>query len=113
MMNHETTLTDANFNSEVLKSNVPVLVDFWAEWCYPCKMIAPVVKEISSEYAGKLKVGKLDTDRNQTTAVQYGISGIPTLLLFKNGQVVDRIVGALTKHALKAKIDYYLTGMAN
>lgn len=112
-MSNATVLTDANFDSEVLKSNVPVLVDFWAEWCYPCKMIAPTVEEISREYAGKLKVGKLDTDQNYQTAAQYEITGIPTLLLFKNGQVVDRMVGALPKHILKEKINYYLTGMNN
>ncbi|MBN2007991.1 thioredoxin [candidate division KSB1 bacterium] len=107
-MSRETTLTDKNFETEVLKSNVPVLVDFWAEWCYPCRMIAPVVEEISSEYAGKLKVGKLNTDMNQFTASRYGITGIPSLLIFKDGEVVDRIVGALPKHSITAKLDYYL-----
>jgi len=107
-MNHEVTLTDENFENEVLKSDVPVLVDFWADWCYPCKMIAPVVKEISHEYAGKLKVGKLDTDKNQGTAAQYGISGIPTLLIFKSGQVVDRIVGAVPKYMITDKLNYFL-----
>ena len=112
-MGNETILTDTNFDAEVLKSDIPVLVDFWAEWCYPCKMIAPVVEEISHEYAGKLKVGKLDTDTNQVTAAQYGITGIPTLLLFKNGEIVDRIVGALPKHSIKEKLDYYLAAHAN
>jgi len=112
MMN-EVMLNDANFNDEVIKSNVPVLVDFWAEWCYPCKMIAPVVKEISQEYSGKLKVGKLDTDQNYLTASQYDITGIPTLLLFKGGKVVDRIVGALPKQVIKEKLDYFLTAQAN
>jgi thioredoxin 1 len=107
-MKNELTLTDANFETEVLKSDIPVLVDFWAEWCYPCRMIAPSVEEISTEYAGKVKVGKLDTDMNQSTASQYGISGIPSLLIFKNGEVVDRIVGALPKHSITAKLDYYL-----
>ena len=112
-MNHEMVITDSNFDAEVLKSDVPVLVDFWAEWCYPCKMIAPVVKEISQEYAGKLKVGKVDTDNNQYTASQFGITGIPTLILFKNGKIVDRFVGALPKYMLKEKIDYYLSAHAN
>jgi len=103
-----TTFTDANFDQEVLKSDVPVLVDFWAEWCYPCKLIAPVVEELSSEYAGRLKVGKVDADQNQLTASQYGISGIPSLLLFRNGEVVDKIVGVMPKHMIKGKLDYYL-----
>lgn len=102
-------ITDANFDDEVLKSDVPVLVDFWADWCYPCKMIAPVVEEISKEFSGKIKVAKLDTDQNQRTAVQYGISGIPTLLLFKNGQIVDRIVGVVPKNNITDKLNYYLT----
>lgn len=107
-MSNEVVLTDANFESEVLKSNVPVLVDFWAEWCYPCRMIAPAVSEISKEYSGKIKVGKLDTDKNFVTASQYGISGIPTLLLFQNGQVVDKIVGAVPKQHLQEKINPYV-----
>ncbi len=107
-MSLETTLTDTNFETEVLKSDVPVLVDFWAEWCYPCRMIAPVVEEIARDYAGKLKVGKLNTDENRFTPSQYGISGIPTLLLFKNGEVVDRIVGALPKHSIVEKLEYFL-----
>lgn len=109
MNNHLTTITDANFEQEVLKSDVPVLVDFWAEWCYPCKMIGPVVEEISREYSGKIKVGKLDTDQNQNTAMQYGISGIPTLLIFRNGEIIDRIVGAVPKHNITQKLNYYLT----
>ena len=112
-MNHEITLTDANFEDEVLNSDIPVLVDFWADWCYPCKMIAPIVEEISKEYTGKLKVGKLDTDSNQMTATQYSISGIPTLLLFNNGQLVDRVVGALPKNSLTDRINYFLTANAN
>jgi len=112
-MNYEMTLTDTNFETEVLKSNIPVLVDFWAEWCFPCKMIAPVIEEISKEYDGKLKVGKLNTDKNQTTASQFGITGIPSLLIFKDGQIVDRIVGALPKHSIKEKLDYYLAANAH
>lgn len=109
IMNHEVLLTDANFDQEVLKSETPVLVDYWAEWCYPCRLIAPVVEEISKKYAGKLKVGKLDTDKNQMTAARYGITGIPTLMIFKNGELVDRIVGAVPKQTIEDKIKYYLT----
>jgi thioredoxin 1 len=89
------TLMDSNFDTEVLKSDMPVLVDFWAEWCGPCKMMAPTVDAVATEYAGKLKVGKLDVDSNGGTAMRYNIRGIPTLLLFKGGQVVDMRVGAV------------------
>jgi thioredoxin len=88
-------LKDSNFDTEVLKSEVPVLVDFWAEWCGPCKMMAPTVDAIASEYEGKLKVGKLDVDENGGTAMRYNIRGIPTLLLFKGGRVVEQRVGAV------------------
>lgn len=88
-------LTDANFDAEVLKSDVPVLVDFWAEWCGPCKMMAPTVDAIAAEYAGRLKVAKLDVDVNGGTAMRYQIRGIPTLLLFKDGRVVEMRVGAV------------------
>jgi thioredoxin 1 len=91
------TFKDTNFDIEVLKSEVPVLVDFWAEWCGPCKMMAPTVDAIASEYAGKLKVGKLDVDENGGTAMRYNIRGIPTLLLFKGGRVVEQRVGAVGK----------------
>jgi thioredoxin 1 len=97
--------TDANFEQEVLKSDVPVLVDFWAVWCGPCKMIAPFVQEISGEYAGKAKVGKLDVDNNPQVAMTYGIRSIPTLLIFKGGKVVDQIVGAVPKNTIVSKID--------
>ncbi len=89
------TFKDSNFDSEVLNSDVPVLVDFWAEWCGPCKMMAPTVDAIATEYAGKLKVGKLDVDENGGTAMRYNIRGIPTLLLFKGGRVVEQRVGAV------------------
>ena len=112
-MNKETTLTDKNFDVEVLHSDVPVLVDFWADWCYPCKMIAPVIEEIAGEYSGKVKVGKLNTDQNQMIASQYGITGIPTLMIFKNGEMVDRIVGALPKQAITDKLNYYMAPLAN
>jgi thioredoxin 1 len=90
-------LKDSNFDTEVLRSEVPVLVDFWAEWCGPCKMMAPTVDAIAGEYAGKLKVGKLDVDENGGTAMRYNIRGIPTLLLFKGGRVVEQRVGAVGK----------------
>ena len=90
--------TDDNFDTEVLKSNLPVLVDFWAEWCGPCKMIAPIVEEIAGDYAGKVKVGKVNVDFNNQVAMQYGIRGIPALLVFKGGSVANQIVGAVPKN---------------
>jgi thioredoxin 1 len=101
-------VTDANFKQEVIGSTVPVLLDFWAEWCGPCKMIAPVVEQLATEYQGKLKVGKVDVDSNQQTAMQFGIRSIPTLLIFKNGKVVDQIVGAVPKAALAEKVSKHL-----
>lgn len=96
--------TDANFDQEVVKSETPVLVDFWAEWCGPCKMIAPVVAELANEYEGKLKVGKVDVDSNQQVAMRFGIRGIPTLLIFKGGRVVDQLVGAYPKPHIVDKL---------
>ena len=90
--------TDDNFDAEVLKSDLPVLVDFWAEWCGPCKMIAPIVEEIAGDYAGKVKVGKVNVDFNNQVAMQYGIRGIPALLVFKGGAVANQIVGAVPKN---------------
>ena len=104
-MSAELTLTAANFEAEVLKSDIPVLVDFWAEWCGPCKMISPILDEISREYAGKLKVAKVNIDDNQATPAKFGIRGIPTLMLFKNGNVEATKVGALSKSQLAAFID--------
>jgi thioredoxin 1 len=94
---HVLTFQDSTFDADVLKSDVPVLVDFWAEWCGPCKMMGPTVDQIAGEYAGRLKVGKVDVDSNGGTAMRYNIRGIPTLLLFKGGQVVDMRVGAVGK----------------
>lgn len=90
-------ITDANFEQEVINSDVPVLIDFWAIWCGPCKVIAPIVEEIANDYEGKLKVGKLDVDNNPNTAIKYGIRSIPTLLIFNDGQVSDQLIGALPK----------------
>ncbi|MDH5433826.1 MAG: thioredoxin TrxA [Gammaproteobacteria bacterium] len=98
-------LTDDSFESEVLKSEQPVLVDFWAEWCGPCKMIAPILDELADEYDGKLKIAKLNIDEHQATAPQYGVRGIPTLLLVKNGSVEAQQVGAVSKSQLAAFID--------
>lgn len=98
-------LTDANFKKEVLESNQPVLVDFWANWCGPCKMIIPVIEELAKEYAGKIKIGKLNVDENPKTTSQYGIMSIPTLIFFKNGKVTGQITGALGKSELKKKIE--------
>ena len=97
--------TDQNFSSEVLQSDKPVLVDFWAVWCGPCKMIAPIVEELAGEYEGKAKVGKLDVDNNQESAIKYGVRSIPTVLIFKGGKVVDTIIGAVPKVQLKQKLE--------
>jgi len=98
-------LTDDTFEAEVLQSDLPVLVDFWAEWCGPCKMIAPILDELADEYEGKVKIGKLNIDENQQTAPQYGVRGIPTLILVKNGSVEAQQVGAVSKSQLAAFLD--------
>ncbi|MBK1679408.1 thioredoxin TrxA [Rhodocyclus tenuis] len=105
MSEHILYVTDDSFASEVLQSTQPVLVDYWADWCGPCKMIAPILDDISTEYAGRLKVAKLNIDDNQKTPANYGIRGIPTLMLFKNGNVEATKVGALSKSQLTAFID--------
>ncbi len=108
MSQHIHHVTDANFDAEVLQSDTPVLVDYWAEWCGPCKMIAPVLDEIANEYGDKLKVVKLNIDENQSTPPKYGIRGIPTLMLFKNGNIEATKVGALSKSQLTAFIDSHI-----
>ncbi|MEW6524778.1 MAG: thioredoxin [Bacillota bacterium] len=102
------TLTDKNFGAEVLNADMPVLVDFWAAWCGPCRMIAPTIDELARDYAGRVKVGKLNVDDNGNTAAQYGIMSIPTLLLFKDGKAVDKVVGAVPKRDLQRRLDAVL-----
>ena len=108
MSQHIHYVTDANFDTEVLQSTTPVLVDYWAEWCGPCKMIAPILDEIANEYGERLKVAKLNIDENQLTPPKYGIRGIPTLMLFKNGNIEATKVGALSKSQLTAFIDSHI-----
>ena len=103
-------VTESNFEDIVLNSDLPVLVDFWAEWCGPCKMIAPTVHEMAIEYDGQLSVGKVDVDSNPNIAVKYGVRSIPALIFFKDGKPVDQIVGAVPKGVLKKKVDTVLTG---
>jgi thioredoxin 1 len=102
------TLTEANFEQEVVEASVPVLVDFWAEWCGPCKMIAPVIDELAGDYDGRVKFGKVNVDEQQGLATQYGIRAVPTLLIFKAGSVVEQVVGLRSKRDLKANLDKYL-----
>ncbi|MDD5363554.1 MAG: thioredoxin [Ignavibacteria bacterium] len=105
---HPLEITDANFAEEVEKSNIPVLLDFWAVWCGPCKMIAPIVEELAGEFQGKVKIGKVDVDSSPVVAGKFGIRSIPTLLIFKGGQVVDQIVGAVPKGHIVDKLNSHL-----
>ena len=98
-------LTDSNFKEEVIESEMPVMVDFWAEWCYPCKMLAPTIGELAKDFAGKIKVGKVDTDSNREIPLKYGISAIPTVMVFKGGQLVRKFVGIQNKADLKDAIN--------
>ena len=102
---HVKVVTDGDFDQQILQSDVPALVDFWAAWCGPCRTVGPVVEELAGEYAGKVKVAKLNVDENKQTPTKYGIRGIPTLILFKGGQVVDQIVGAVPKDRIKELLD--------
>jgi thioredoxin 1 len=101
-------VTDQNFDQDVLKAETPVLVDFWAAWCGPCRAIAPIVEELAGEYAGKVKIGKMDVDRNNATPMRYGVRGIPTLLVFKGGQVVEQLVGYKPKEAISQALNKHI-----
>ena len=102
---HVKEFTDSNFEAEVLKSEQPVLVDFWAEWCMPCRMLAPTIEKIATDYSGKVKVGKVDTDANRDISVKYGISAIPTVILFKGGQVAQKFVGLRQERDFREALD--------
>ena len=107
-MSNEIILSENNFEEEVIKSDQPVLVDFWAEWCGPCKMLGPVIEEIADGYSGRAKVGKVNVDQNQALAGKYGIRSIPTLMVFKDGNVVEQVVGVQSKQKIEEILDKYL-----
>lgn len=107
-MSDTITLSDNNFDEQIKTSEIPVLVDFWAEWCAPCKMMAPVIEEIAGQYKGKIKVGKLDVDSNPKTASKYGIRSIPSVLIFKDGRILEQIIGAVPKKQITKKLDAVL-----
>ncbi len=106
--NNVATFTDSNFDQDVLKASTPVLVDFWAEWCGPCRALGPTIDALATDYAGKIKVGKLNVDENQQITVQFQVRGIPAVMLFKGGQMVDQVVGLADKAAFKQMIDKHL-----
>jgi|SRR5450759_1124088 thioredoxin 1 len=111
-MAHPFAISDTSFEPEVLKSEQPVLVDFWAEWCGPCRMIAPILEKIAEEYAGSLKIGKLDVDNNPETMMKFGVQSIPTLILFKGGEPVERLVGYMPKERLLDRIKPHIASPA-
>lgn len=104
-MSSAVAVTDANFETEVLRGNVPVVVDFWAEWCGPCRLVDPVLDELAAEYGDRIKVTKLNVDENPTTSAKFGVRSIPTIMFFKGGQLVDRVIGAASKADLKKRFD--------
>jgi thioredoxin 1 len=108
-MAHPVTITDSNFRSEVLESETPVLVDFWASWCTPCKLLAPIVEDLAAEYEGRLKVGKMDVDAHPEAPGMFGVMSLPTLMLFQGGKAADRIAGYQSKPAIKARLDGILS----
>ncbi len=113
MSEHVIDVSDGNFEADVLKSDKPVLVDFWAAWCAPCRMLAPTVEAVAEKYAGSASVVKLNVDENPSTSQRYGIKGIPTLILFKNGKEEERVVGATSKEAISRMIEKHVSGAAN